>query len=210
MLNPVIDIVYQGGWIMLPIMVISLLVWFLGLFKIYQLTRFCKAGKKFHFEFMDIIGGKKQFKTGEFHYDYLAKRINSLEKPAQLPAKDLFEEFFIISGFFLNQGLGTMKVLISIAPLLGLLGTVAGMIKTFELITLFGAGNPVLTAEGISVALVTTEAGLVVALPGLLLHNFISNRATKIKKLISLEQIELIKQYDLLFEEDIHGGERIK
>jgi len=72
------------------------------------------------------------------------------------------------------------------APLLGLLGTVTGMINTFNMITIFGAGDPRTLSGGISEALITTEFGLIVAIPALLLHAFISR---KVKGLLgSMEQ----------------------
>ena len=77
-----------------------------------------------------------------------------------------------------------MVAFITVAPL-GLLGTVVRMIQTFDVITTFGVGNPALTAEGISVALLTTEAGLIAAFPGLL-HNFINNRKTGFRNSFSL------------------------
>lgn len=76
----------------------------------------------------------------------------------------------------LEAGLDTMATLITAAPLLGLLGTVIGMIRTFAIITEFGVGNPNLLAEGISIALVTTQAGLVVSFPSLLFHVYLKNR----------------------------------
>ena len=68
----------------------------------------------------------------------------------------------------INRGLSFLKISAAVAPLLGLLGTVTGMIITFQAITLFGAGDPKLMAGGISQALVTTVLGLVVAIPTLL------------------------------------------
>jgi len=77
----------------------------------------------------------------------------------------------------LEWGLTTIKILAAVAPLLGLLGTVVGMIETFQSITLFGTGDPQLMAGGISQALVTTALGLVVAIPLLLLHNIASAKS---------------------------------
>lgn len=77
----------------------------------------------------------------------------------------------------IETGLGFIKVLYVVAPLLGLLGTVIGMIETFQLITLFGTGDPRMMAGGISTALVTTVLGLVVAIPLTLLHSFLQGRA---------------------------------
>lgn len=70
----------------------------------------------------------------------------------------------------------TIMVLASTAPLLGLLGTVAGMITTFEVISHFGTGNARALAGGISEALITTQSGLIVAIPGLFMGNFIRRR----------------------------------
>lgn len=76
----------------------------------------------------------------------------------------------------LDRHLGTLAVLGGVAPLLGLLGTVTGMIHTFELVTLFGSGNERILSQGISEALVTTMSGLVIAVPVLLAHAFLSRR----------------------------------
>lgn len=72
-------------------------------------------------------------------------------------------------------------VVAAVSPLLGLLGTVTGMIATFDIITEFGTGNPKLLSGGISIALVTTELGLIVAIPSLLLGNLLSGWAESIK-----------------------------
>jgi biopolymer transport protein ExbB len=71
----------------------------------------------------------------------------------------------------------TVLVFAAVAPLLGLLGTVTGIISTFDVITKFGTGDPKLLSGGISEALVTTELGLMVAIPALLLGTLLSGRA---------------------------------
>ncbi len=83
----------------------------------------------------------------------------------------------------LKAGLTTIKILAAVTPLLGLLGTVVGMIETFQVITLFGTGDPKLMAGGISQALVTTALGLTVAIPLLFMHNIAS---TKSQRLLSI------------------------
>ncbi len=80
----------------------------------------------------------------------------------------------------LTRGLTTLGVVAAMAPLLGLLGTVTGMIETFQTITLFGSGDPKLMSSGISQALVTTQLGLVVAVPVLLLHSLLKGRANRL------------------------------
>jgi len=77
----------------------------------------------------------------------------------------------------LETGLNFIKVLYVVAPLLGLLGTVVGMIATFQMITLFGTGDPRMMAGGISTALVTTVLGLVVAIPLTLFHAFLQGKS---------------------------------
>ncbi|MEO2161285.1 MAG: MotA/TolQ/ExbB proton channel family protein, partial [bacterium] len=80
----------------------------------------------------------------------------------------------------LERFLPTIAMLASIAPLLGLLGTVTGMIVTFEMIATLGSGNPRIMAGGISQALITTAAGLVVAIPILLSHSFLASRVDRL------------------------------
>jgi biopolymer transport protein ExbB len=69
-----------------------------------------------------------------------------------------------------------MRMLSAVAPMLGLLGTVTGIIATFDMITVVGGGKPRLLAGGISEALITTATGLAIAIPGLLAHSFLSSR----------------------------------
>ena len=80
----------------------------------------------------------------------------------------------------LSKSLKTIVTCASIAPLLGLLGTVSGMVHTFETIKQFGFGNPVLLADGISEALLTTQAGLLVAFPLMLVYNYLERRVDSI------------------------------
>ena len=77
----------------------------------------------------------------------------------------------------IQRGLGALALLAAIAPLLGLLGTVTGIIETFQSITLHGTGDPRVMSGGISQALVTTVMGLLVAIPLLLFHSFLSNKS---------------------------------
>jgi biopolymer transport protein ExbB len=71
-------------------------------------------------------------------------------------------------------------VLAAVSPLLGLLGTVTGMIETFQSITLFGTGDPKLMSGGISQALITTQLGLAVAIPLVLFHSLLVGRANRL------------------------------
>ena len=84
----------------------------------------------------------------------------------------------------LRRSLAVIAVLAAVAPLLGLLGTVTGMIETFDVIAQFGTGNARAMAGGISVALVTTQSGLLVAIPGLLLAAMLARRARRLEMLL--------------------------
>jgi len=80
----------------------------------------------------------------------------------------------------LERFLWLIKVVSVVAPLMGLLGTVTGMIRTFQMITLFGTGDPKMMASGISEALVTTMLGLMTAIPLVLLHALVSASSKRV------------------------------
>ncbi len=84
----------------------------------------------------------------------------------------------------LEKGLSLIKLFAAVAPLLGLLGTVTGMIATFQSISLFGTGDPKLMADGISQALVTTMLGLSIAIPLLFLHNLVASRSKTLVQIL--------------------------
>ncbi len=77
--------------------------------------------------------------------------------------------------------MAVIAVLAAIAPLLGLLGTVLGMIETFDVISVFGTGNARAMAGGISVALITTQTGLLVAIPGLIMSNRLGHKVAGLR-----------------------------
>lgn len=96
----------------------------------------------------------------------------------------------------LESGLAFLKIISVVAPLMGLLGTVTGMINTFQAITLFGTGDPKLMAGGISQALVTTVEGLVVAIPTVLLHTIVSGRSRKVMHILQEQSAGIIAERD--------------
>ncbi len=100
------------------------------------------------------------------------------ERPA---LEDVITEAVLHEQATLDRFGSMIIVIAAVAPLLGLLGTVTGMIATFDIITEFGTGNPKLLSGGIAIALVTTELGLVVAIPALVLGNMLSGWAESIK-----------------------------
>ena len=99
----------------------------------------------------------------------------------------------------IQSGLPMIKLIAAVAPLLGLLGTVTGMIETFQSITLFGTGDPKLMAGGISQALMTTVLGLVVAIPILFIYNILNAKAKKIIETLTQQSSALVaKHLDML------------
>ena len=92
----------------------------------------------------------------------------------------------------INRLLTVLKIIAVVAPLLGLLGTVTGMIVTFQAITLFGTGDPKLMAGGISQALVTTVLGLSVAIPTVLLHTLVASRARRINQILEQQAAGMV------------------
>ncbi len=95
----------------------------------------------------------------------------------------------------LESGLTLLKIISAVAPLMGLLGTVTGMIITFQAITIFGAGDPKAMAGGISGALVTTVLGLLVAIPTVLLHTIVNGRAQRIIHVLNEQTTGIIAEH---------------
>ncbi len=95
----------------------------------------------------------------------------------------------------LEKGLSALKILAAVGPLLGLLGTVTGMIITFQQIQLFGTGDPKLMAGGISQALTTTVQGLIMAIPMVLLHAFLSSRSKALIQVLEEESAGIIAEH---------------
>ncbi|MHC4600791.1 MAG: MotA/TolQ/ExbB proton channel family protein [Planctomycetota bacterium] len=124
--------------------------------------------------------------------------LASMRRAPAGAADDLIREASLRDFSPAKRRFPAIAVLASVAPLLGLLGTVTGMIDTFEAITLFGTGNPRSLAEGISEALITTQAGLIVALPTLLAANVLTRRADRFLRTAEdvLKRIRLMVDVD--------------
>lgn len=106
----------------------------------------------------------------------LAAGVAHIDEPRDLIEEVMYEEV-LATRLKLQRMLPFIAISAAAAPLLGLLGTVTGIINTFKLITVFGTGDVKMLSGGISEALITTEFGLIVAIPSLLLHAFLSRKA---------------------------------
>ena len=125
-----------------------------------------------------------------FIFAALVKRYDTLVLENRTDLEDMRQELILATeeagemylGRLLNA-LGTIGVL---SPLMGLLGTIMGMINAFDAIARAGAGDPAAVASGISEALITTASGLIVAIPTIIFHRYLSGRAEKVFKSVEL------------------------
>ncbi|WP_297807940.1 MotA/TolQ/ExbB proton channel family protein [uncultured Methylophaga sp.] len=173
----------QGGWIGYIILVLGAVGLLVALLQFLSLLR---AGR----------GVAKQQKQDEPSQKNPLGRILSVYN-AKL-AEDVetlqlkLDEAILREMPKLERGLITLAILAAIAPMLGLLGTVSGMIETFQSITLFGTGDPKLMSGGISQALVTTELGLAVAIPLLLIHSGLSSKSNRLIQILDEESAAIV------------------
>ncbi|NCX11082.1 MAG: hypothetical protein EBX21_05850, partial [Proteobacteria bacterium] len=134
--------------------------------------------------------------SGKYSESSTLGKLNSIyskykgDTPEELEAQ--LEDVLAKAAPALEKNLSIIKLLAAVAPLLGLLGTVIGMIETFQAITLFGTGDPKLMAGGISQALVTTMLGLIAAVPLLFVHNILDSRSRAISQIYEEQAIGFV------------------
>jgi biopolymer transport protein ExbB len=173
------DYLQQGGWMMIPLSICSLVMWVMIFERIWFYRTLQKKDITADLALRVIQGETVQLyskglktrlvrefgeeRTGVPHID----RASLRQRVARL-REDL------------TRFLAVIAVLAAIAPILGLLGTVLGMIETFDVISLYGTGNAKAMAGGISVALVTTQTGLLIAIPGLFFSGMLSRLSRRL------------------------------
>jgi len=177
----------QGGPLVYPIAALAVVALLLIVYKVFFLQRIHSNTDRFMTE-VNAHAAQGDWRAAE---DFVATHKSSpvievIRAGLQARDEDRETQESILQEAILHQlprverGLAILAVFGAVAPLLGLLGTVTGMIDTFRVITLFGTGDPKLMSGGISEALVTTEFGLAVAIPIMLAHTFLSRRADHI------------------------------
>ena len=171
-----IDRIAQGKSIGFIIILIGISGFVFSIYKIYQLRE----------QENEIIADNAKVKLD---------MENSIKDTASYESKEnILDEFIINYTGKLEWGANWVKFFAAVAPLLGLLGTVIGMIETFQAITLFGTGDPKQMAGGISQALVTTMLGLIVAAPLLGLYTYISQKVSNLSQVLEEKASYLLAQ----------------
>jgi len=178
-----LDLIRKGGLWIWPIMFLALLSLVFGLIKLAQFARFRDPSDAWVAAILAALRTGDREKATQLATEskhpagpVMEKLVAVSENSADLVEETLYEQLMTVQSKS-SSLLPVIAITAATAPLLGLLGTVSGMIATFNLITLFGSGDPKPLAGGISEALITTLFGLVVAIPALVLHAFLSRRA---------------------------------
>lgn len=176
---------HQGGGVGYVIMAIGVFGLLLGLFRILVLVGVSAKVKA-------------QLKSSTPNTNNpLGRVLKVAEENKNVDTETLelkMEEAILKERPSIESGLAILKIIAAVAPLLGLLGTVTGMIDTFQAITIFGAGDPKNMAGGISIALVTTVQGLLVAIPVVLLHTFVNGRAKAVTHILEEQATGIVAE----------------
>jgi biopolymer transport protein ExbB len=196
-----IDALYEsllaGGWVLVPIFLVGTYAFYLLIRMVYRLGADLYS-RHFDEEISELIvvlqdrdtseldrlGNTYRSKSGLLHKVLLIllESRNEAEEAREVLLKAEVTQVYTK----MDEGMQMVGVLAAVAPLLGLLGTVTGMVSTFDIITLYGNSNPVLMAGGISEALITTQSGLLIAFPVVLWKNRIQDRLDWVQKQIEL------------------------
>jgi len=182
-----VEHIQKGGFWIYPILSIAFISLIIGIFKLFELNGVKRIPKDTLVAVLTAIQERDQKKALEL--------ATALSGPSQAiieagvknigHGRDLIEqsmeEVLMKLQPKLERLISVVWITAATAPLLGLLGTVTGIITTFKLLTIFGSGDPKALGGGISEALITTEFGLIVAIPALVLHAFLQRRAKAIE-----------------------------
>jgi biopolymer transport protein ExbB len=172
----------EVGYAIIAVGIIAVLFAFYKLYSLYMIgTAVRKQANQEAADVSNPLG--RVLKVGKENFD---KDIDTLELK--------LAEAIMAERPAIDQGIGFIKIISVIAPLAGLLGTVTGMIVTFQMITLYGTGDPKLMAGGISQALVTTVLGLLVAIPTSLLHSFTQSSARGIVSILEEQSTGILAE----------------
>jgi biopolymer transport protein ExbB len=185
----------EGGWVLWPIFAVSVIGWYIGLQKLVYFRKMKLARSIFSLmAARDERGDERRRSTGLASYDELLHELRASSAPDGRRRELLFREF--LGGVIpdLEQGFSTMASCVSVAPLLGFLGTISGMNRMFSVITDVGLGSPGLMAGGISVALESALAGLAVAVAIMFFHNYLYNKKNRWVQTLMKDGEKLVRE----------------
>ena len=201
-----LELVKAGGWLMVPILLCSVIAMAIVAERFWTLQRkritpgnlvvqVWQWGKSGNLNDDRIRALRKSSPLGRILAAGLVNRDTS-----RAMMKESIEDVGRHVVHDLDRYLNTLGTIASITPLLGLLGTVIGMIKVFAVITTQGVGNPGILAGGISEALITTAAGLTVAIPTLMFHRYFRGHVDELVVTMEQEALKMV--------EAMHGPDR--
>ncbi|GMG88263.1 MotA/TolQ/ExbB proton channel family protein [Biformimicrobium ophioploci] len=199
-----LEIIKSGGWLMLPILLCSVAVIAITIERLWTLNPAKIAPRPLLGEVWGWIknnqldAGKLKSMRDTSHLGRIFAAGLSNSKHGRDVMKDSIEEAASQVVHELERFLGALGTIAAVAPLIGLLGTVLGMIQVFTAIMVEGTGNAGVLAGGISQALVTTAAGLTVAIPAMMAHRYFQRRVDDL--VVTMEQ-EAVKLVDVLHSE---------
>jgi biopolymer transport protein ExbB len=193
------ELVKRGGWIMLPIFLTGWWAWLLIFERTYQLWLHHGISRKRFWHVLDTQGldsAKTLIGKGRGAFDEMALRVMAVSQFGNKAVHNEIQRVAVERSNALQRHLRTISRLAGLAPLLGLLGTVSGIVHTFDSIQQVGFGNPVILAAGISEALLATQAGLLVAFPIAICYNLILHRVERLEILAPAEALRLAAWMD--------------
>lgn len=192
------DLIAAGGWLMLPIMLCSVAVIAISAERFWTLNPARIAPRHLLAQVWSWIKNNqidaaklRELKQSSPLGQILAAGLSN-SKHGRDVMKDSIQEAAHQVIHELERYVGILGTIAAIAPLLGLLGTVFGMIKVFTAIMVEGSGNTAVLAGGISEALITTAAGLCVAIPAMICHRFFQRRIDSVVVAMEEEAIKLV------------------
>ena len=191
------DAFRQGGLVMWPILGVSLVIWYAAFGRLLSILQVRLARRVFLRRVSSFAQGEPvTARTGLRPFNDFLALLPEI-KAGERDLKNYYRELLLSVVPELDRGFSTITAWIAAAPLLGLLGTVVGMVETFEVINLFGIGNPHLMAQGISTALLTTQAGLTVAFPALLFQVMLASQKKRLVQALLGDQQTIARRLEL-------------
>ena len=184
MTEATLNYLHQGGWVMLPLVGVCFVMWML-IVERWQVLRGMNRDDLDVPGVLAVCRGELAPPPSSGLRARLASAFASARTGRPRLDREVLAQVAAPMDSRLEARHEAIGVLAAVAPLLGLLGTVLGMIETFQVISDFGTGNARALAGGISVALVTTQTGLLVAIPGLLVSNRLRRRAEQLRTLLA-------------------------